>query len=228
VRVLDIVAGTADPAFATTEGGEIVGWNAAATRLLGFRASRVVGRKCYEILSGLDAEGERICHDACPWVRAARRCEPVTDFEVLYRGARGATTRARVSALVVPGEEASQLFVVHLLAPVAPDGAARGPEAAAGPAAGEPPASGGTAALSSGASSAAGAAAPLTGAACRLTPREREVLSLMAAGVGTRDVAARLAISSATVRNHVQRILRKLGVHTRRAALAAARRAGLA
>jgi len=53
-----------------------------------------------------------------------------------------------------------------------------------------------------------------------LTAREREVLSLFAEGLGTEATAARLSISRVTVRNHSQRILAKLGVHSRLAAVA--------
>lgn len=48
-----------------------------------------------------------------------------------------------------------------------------------------------------------------------LTEREREVLTCLMDGCGTKDVADRFRISSRTVDTHVQHILRKLGVHTR-------------
>jgi DNA-binding NarL/FixJ family response regulator len=53
-----------------------------------------------------------------------------------------------------------------------------------------------------------------------LTRREREVLNLFAEGLGTAEIARRLSISSVTVRNYAQRILAKLGVHSRLAAVA--------
>ena len=53
-----------------------------------------------------------------------------------------------------------------------------------------------------------------------LTAREREILQLFARGLGTAAIAKRLAISPVTVRNHSQRILVKLGVHSRLAAVA--------
>lgn len=56
---------------------------------------------------------------------------------------------------------------------------------------------------------------PESPALTRLTAREREVLGLLAAGLGTDDIAARLFVSPATVRNHVRSILSKLGVHHR-------------
>lgn len=60
-----------------------------------------------------------------------------------------------------------------------------------------------------------------------LTAREREVLHLLAGGASTRDIASALFISVNTARNHVQRVIRKLGTHSRLGAVAAARRAGL-
>jgi signal transduction histidine kinase/DNA-binding NarL/FixJ family response regulator len=52
-----------------------------------------------------------------------------------------------------------------------------------------------------------------------LTPREREVLQLMADGLDTREAAARLHVSPRTQRNHVANILAKLGVHSQLQAL---------
>jgi DNA-binding CsgD family transcriptional regulator len=49
----------------------------------------------------------------------------------------------------------------------------------------------------------------------RLSPREGEVLDLLAGGHSTRTVADRLFISPTTVCNHVQSILRKLDLHSR-------------
>jgi two-component system, NarL family, nitrate/nitrite response regulator NarL len=60
-----------------------------------------------------------------------------------------------------------------------------------------------------------------------LTRREREILNLLAEGIGTEGIRRQLAISRVTVRNHVQRILGKLGAHSRLEALAYARREGL-
>jgi DNA-binding NarL/FixJ family response regulator len=48
-----------------------------------------------------------------------------------------------------------------------------------------------------------------------LTPRELEVLALLAGGRSTADIAGELVVSPNTVRNHVQSILRKLGAHSK-------------
>jgi DNA-binding NarL/FixJ family response regulator len=60
-----------------------------------------------------------------------------------------------------------------------------------------------------------------------LTPREREVLRCMVAGLGRKAVAERLYLSPHTVRTHMQNVLGKLGVHSTLAAVALARRAGV-
>lgn len=48
-----------------------------------------------------------------------------------------------------------------------------------------------------------------------LTPREREVLQLIALGLSNGEIASALFISQHTVKNHVSNIYRKLGEHDR-------------
>jgi DNA-binding NarL/FixJ family response regulator len=61
-----------------------------------------------------------------------------------------------------------------------------------------------------------------------LTRREIEVLWLLADGLDQDAIADRLVISHATVATHIQRILKKLGVHSRAQAVSLAYREGLA
>jgi DNA-binding NarL/FixJ family response regulator len=60
-----------------------------------------------------------------------------------------------------------------------------------------------------------------------LSPREREVLYILAEGRTDRDIASRLFISERTVHVHVRRILAKLGVSSRTEAAGVAIRQGL-
>jgi DNA-binding CsgD family transcriptional regulator len=60
-----------------------------------------------------------------------------------------------------------------------------------------------------------------------LTPREVEVLELMAQGADNETIARRLVITPKTVRNYVSRIYSKLGVDSRAQAIVLAREAGL-
>lgn len=61
----------------------------------------------------------------------------------------------------------------------------------------------------------------------RLTSRETEILGYFSEGLGTESIAKRLSIARVTVRNHAQRILNKLRVHSRLEAVARGYRDGL-
>jgi len=67
----------------------------------------------------------------------------------------------------------------------------------------------------------------MAGRGAPLTPREREILELMADGANNRVIASRLGISRHTVKFHVASILAKLGTRSRTEAVAAALRGGL-
>ena len=56
-----------------------------------------------------------------------------------------------------------------------------------------------------------------------LTPRQVEVLHLLEQGHSTKQIAVELHLSTETVRNHIRRLLRALGVHSRLEAVAAVR-----
>jgi NarL family two-component system response regulator YdfI len=60
-----------------------------------------------------------------------------------------------------------------------------------------------------------------------LTPRESEVLQMLASGLGNKEIASRLAISEHTVKFHVASILGKLGAGTRTEAVSLGIRRGL-
>lgn len=72
---------------------------------------------------------------------------------------------------------------------------------------------------------AAPATVPREGAA--LTPRERDVLRLVAQGLGNKEIAAELDLSAHTVKYHLASVLAKLGVRSRTEAVSRGIRTGL-
>jgi DNA-binding CsgD family transcriptional regulator len=61
----------------------------------------------------------------------------------------------------------------------------------------------------------------------RVTPREREVLELVAEGLSSREIAGRLWVTEETVKTHIRRLHDRLGARTRAHAVAIAFRAGI-
>jgi PAS domain S-box-containing protein len=92
---------TGDTAFAVDKRGEIVLWNAAAEKLLGYPASEALGKKCWKLLYGKDHYGNRYCCRHCPIRGMAFRREPVNSFQFACRAASGQLISFGVSCLTV-------------------------------------------------------------------------------------------------------------------------------
>jgi len=207
----DIAAGTADPAFVSDERGIVVGWNRAAESLLGRSADEVVGSPCHEVLCGLDAFGNRFCDKDCAIMKMGVRKESARVFVLNVGHASGRQLPLRVSVLRLPADEPDRFLMVHVLLP------AEKRWLSSEPSIGQDTGSG-----ISGAEDLSEMEKIRT-----LTPRETEVLGLLASGNASQDIVNELFISLATVRTHIQNILRKLEVHSQLEAVALAFRKGL-
>lgn len=196
-ELLDLLAAGDPPAFATDSRERVVFWNRGAATVLGRRSEEALGRRCYEILCGRDVFGNRLCYQNCPVSAMARADEPISGFEVRVPSPRpgGEPSLLHVTILRLPGPRPDLFTLVHVLQPI--DQAAR-------------------VARTLGHLEGTTALDPLRpDAAPPLTPRETEVLQLVAAGLQNKEIAQKLGLSLATVRNHVHNTLEKLDVHSK-------------
>lgn len=210
---LRFLESTAEAAFVSDEKGRIVVWNRAATTLLGFEASEVTGRRCHQVVRGTDLSGNRFCGPSCSVRQMARRNEAIHAFPIQASAASGSPLTVRCTAVAVPGSRPGARGILHLLLPATQDHASEKDERG----------SLGSAALDAAANPSPGTKAS-PGCPRPLTSRETEVLRLAAAGTDTIQMAALLAISPVTVRNHVAHILDKLEVHNKLHAIVVAHR----
>lgn len=195
------LARTADGAFVIGPDGVIVLWNRAAEKMLGYTAREVIGRPCCDLFVGHDDHGNRLCYRGCHVMALVRMGDPVQSFDMKTRSKNGRPVWINVSTLVVSGGRAGVPLTVHLFRDVTA-----------------------TKELLTLAQDRLSAPAAPAGPDGALTRREIEILGLVATGTKTRIIAERLHVSPATVRNHVQNILGKLGAHSRLEAVAWATR----
>jgi PAS domain S-box-containing protein len=69
--LLAALSQTADGVYVIDQAQRIVFWNAAAQRILGYRAEDAVGRTCQELFHGKPRSGCLECRPDCPVMRAA-------------------------------------------------------------------------------------------------------------------------------------------------------------
>lgn len=210
---LELFASGDPPAFATDSWHRITFWNSGAERLLKRSAEDAIGRACYEVLQGRDIFGNRFCYEKCPLFVTVRRGEPARSFDLMTAAVGEHEQALSVTTVQVSGRRPDLFTLIHILRraddhrriarlldrlvpPEPPAEPAADP--AARPPIEEPP----------------------------LTPREREVLRAVAAGLQNKEIAQRLDISLATVRNHIHNILEKLHVHSKLEASSLAYRRG--
>ncbi len=201
-EALDWIARSDDAVFAMDVTDRIVLWNKGCERLLGRPAASVLGRRCAEVMCGRDVHGNVYCIQNCPVALQARELpgEPVNSFRLNVPTFGNGTRWVRVSVFHVGSARAGLSTLVHVL---------REPEA---------PPSDLEQRLADEARRRAGADGERARAdvgAATLTARERDILRCLAEAMPTSGIASALGISSVTVRNHTQRILQKLGVHSK-------------
>ena len=215
-QIAKLVEGTADAAFAIDGSGLISAWNNAAEELFGLSSTEAIGRACHEVVQGTN-EGGIVYPKQCAIQRAVETNCPVTNFDVRVQTKMGKQW-CNISIVIVaePGSGARHaVHIVHLaerrkrLERLARDFVAHETE------------------LERETEDSTTASNRTGSINVKLTPRENEILTMLADGVKTEAIAEQLCISRSTVRNHIKHILAKLNAHNRFEALHRAERAGL-
>jgi len=204
----DLMAQSVDGMFAIDGQQKVLFWNRAAESMTGIASSRAVGRRCHEVLKGHDLMGRQFCKPGCPLSALAAGGPPPGQLPLRVTHTDGQTLQLCVGTMLIPSFKDGLWTVVHVMRRGRRSQAenlfdCRSTHAApeAKPASHEP-------------------TLPKKSAASMLTGREQEILRLLANGSGVDNMAALLHISSATVRNHLQRLMGKLDVHNRVEAVA--------
>ena len=194
---VELVASTSDIGFVLDRRGVIHGWNEAAEESFNIAASDAVGKPCWELVGGKDAFGNDYCGPSCPLMRSALEGKSIRRCELFFSGATGVSRPYSVMTLLMRGVKPLDPAIIHFLHPVVWDrrsSCVKENGLSANHQRGE------------------------------LTPRETEVLGLLAEGQSTAAVARTLRISEATAGNHIQHILHKLNVHSRLEAVVLAKK----
>jgi PAS domain S-box-containing protein len=218
-RLFQALTSAADGAFVINEEQNIIYWNQAAQDILGFAFGEIANQPCYEILAGCDDHDRSICHEHCRVAVTALRGGTLTNFDATVRTKADGFRWVNMSTFTFPanGGENGRVLV-HLFRDVTQKkqqeqfidqvlAAAKN--------------------LQNETSLQALSSVPVESRGTDLTDREREVLSLLAQGLSTNDIARSLSITSSTVRNHIRNILQKLHVHNRLEAVIYAFKHGL-
>ncbi len=200
-ELFTLLQGTTDAAFAVTEEGEILSWNKAAEKLLGYPAAEAVHKTCYDILEGMGSLGTRVCHQHCSVAECTKGNTEIPNFDMSVRTRSGERLWVNMSTIVFDNQRTGRRLLVHLAHDITEQ--KKSEELMQK-----------MLELSKQVTSLAETsvrAAPIAA----LSDQEKHVLRLFAEGKDSDDVAKSLGISPQTLRNHLHHINQKLRTHNR-------------
>lgn len=204
--MLEAFTRVSDAVFAVDQQMRVVFWNLAAERVFGVDAGAALGRRCDDMVAGVEVSGATLCAPDCRILGCARRGHAAETYDVVREGAEGGRQWLNVSIVVLRGQRRRSTLAVHLVRDVTERRAV------------EQRAEGLLQRLP---------ASQTLLDAPDITRREAEVLRLLACGASNKAIAETLGISPTTVRNHIEHLLTKLSVHSKLEAVVYAARAGL-
>jgi PAS domain S-box-containing protein len=210
-RLFEALRNSADGAFAIDEDLRIVFWNKAAETILGFNRDEVTDQFCYQFIHGHDESRRLICKEKCQVVNLALQSKPIPNYDLHVKTKGGEECWLNMSVFTyrmnVTNGKSVIVHLFHDLERKDVDDKVLSQLIKVINRYQDIRHNNGT---------------RLESHQNPLTTREREILSLLVDGLGTRDIAELLSISVNTVRNHIQHILQNLQVHSRLEAVAIA------
>jgi len=200
---------TSDGMFTVSSEHTIKWWNSTAELIFGITSEQAIGRKCHEVLCAKNGSNRVKCNRNCMVMLNAVKGRTTRDFDLDCKTRSGDIKTLNMSVLLTKADsnatEVLRLFRdVTDHRKVASYSIDRSPSA-----------------QSSGIPGSSGITAPV------LTTREEQVLKLLAASKITNAIAEILGIRPLTARNHISRLLTKLGCSSRLEAVAVGAQAGL-
>ena len=194
----------ADGVHIVAEDQQIIYWNSAAKRLLGYEPVEALGHSCFDLVAGGDYQGHSFCRRFCPTIRAVAQGKGLPPYDVKSQTKAGRDIWLNISVIPMQDPEADGNLAVHLFRDVSKRRQAEMLAQQTIATVSEFRGSDGADIIDS-------QPAPTP----PLTRRELEVLRLLACGARDAEISEALGIKHTTVRNHVEHILGKLGVHSR-------------
>ncbi len=209
----DLLFRTVDGVFAVDARQRVVLWNPGCAQLFGIPSTEALGRPCGKILRANKPCGQAFCAESCFISHPSDGAQVPKPFPLQARDRAGKDLSFWVNIILVPSQRTGTWTYVHLLhrcqAPdtldILADGAGRAPSRRRTAKKNPLPSS-----------------IPST-----ITARELEILKLLSEGLVAAVIAKLLSIRLVTVRNHIQHIQAKLGVHSRAETVAYAYRHNL-
>ena len=213
--LLGILAEAQDGAFGVGKDQRIVFWNRSAERILGHSASEMLGAFCYEAFSNSSSEQQGVvCQPDCRTISLARTLKVDSTYSIRVATKQDGPKWLSVTHVLIPSDDEDLGVLAHIFHDVSEEMAAKTLVNQLRDWVPQQPAT------------TVPAPSTTNNRPARLTPREEEVLRLLAAGMNTAQVANKLVITTTTARNHIQRLLSKLDVHSRLEAVVIASRGG--
>lgn len=197
----DLLSNSIDAMFAIDGSQQVVCWNQGCEDLTGVSAVEAIGSPCHEVLQGHEPCGRRFCKPDCSLSQLAKGGPSPKSVSLRIPTRESGKIQVNVGTMLIPSPVDQEWRVVHFM---------RRGHRKASPGLFAREDLGGN-----GKTRQQGSAGSASHGLCLLTEREREILRLLNHGLTTDAMSHHLHISTTTVRNHIQRLMTKLNVHSR-------------